>query len=97
MRPLSCLCDLQRCSVVVLVHGDTDFTYGAAGLASGGYVEHGEQRVASLVQELDHIVDVMISVDPLSTGLANDVHGQVGNLTTPVHYCANYLQKSRGV
>jgi hypothetical protein len=67
---------------VVLVHGDTDITYGAAGLDDGGYAEHGEQRVASLAQELDHIADVTISVDPLSTGLASDVHGQVGNLGT---------------
>jgi len=66
---------------VVLVHGDTDVTYGAAG---GGYIEHGEQTVASLAQELDHIADVVISVDPLSTGLANDVHGQVGKLIIPV-------------
>ncbi|KAG0605907.1 hypothetical protein M758_9G097100 [Ceratodon purpureus] len=72
----------NRCSVVVLVHGDTDITYGAAGLDNGGYVEHGEQRVASLAHELDHIADVVISVDPLSTGLANDVHGQV----TVVHW-----------
>lgn len=61
----------NRCSVVVLVHGDTDEAYG------------GEQAVAaSLAQELDHIADVVISVDPLSTGLANDVHGQV----TVVHW-----------
>lgn len=72
--------DVQRCSVVVLVHGDTDVTYGAAGGDSGGYVEHGEKTVASLAHELDHIADVVISVDPLSTGLANDVHGQVATL-----------------
>ena len=84
MRPLKSVSDVQRCSIVVLVHGDTDVTYTAAGLDNGGYVEHGEQRVASLVQELDHIADVMISVDPLSTGLSNDVHGQVGSLKTPV-------------
>lgn len=69
---------------MVLVHGDTDVTYGAAGLDTGGYVEHGEQTAASLAQELDHIADVVISVDPLSTGLANDVHGQVANPTIPI-------------
>ena len=52
---------MQRCSVVVLVHGDTDITNRAAGLDDKGYAEHGEQRVASLAQELDHIADVTIS------------------------------------
>lgn len=60
--------------MVVLVHGDTDEAYGC------------EQSVASLAQELDHIADVVISVDPLSTGLANDVHGQVA---TPTHAHVN--------
>lgn len=77
---LNILSDVQRCSVVVLVHGDTDFRYGAAGLDSGGYGEQGGQTSSSLAQELDHIADVTISVDPLSTGLANDVHGQVCKL-----------------
>jgi len=69
------------------VHGDTDVAYGAAG---GGNVEHGEPTVASLAQELDHIADVVISVDPLSTGLANDVHGQVENLFIRIPRHANY-------
>ena len=58
---LSSLIDVERCSIVVLVHGDTDITFGAAGLDDGGYAEHGEQRIASLAQELDHIADVTIS------------------------------------
>lgn len=75
----------QRCSVVVLVHGDTNTSTGeATGLEGGGKIdrrreqqERREFSAVSLVQELDYTADVVITVDPLSTGLAVDVHGQV--------------------
>lgn len=72
---------VQRCSVVVLVHGDTDtYTGNGTGMDSGGitdYARRHEEMPASLALELDHIADVVICVDPLATGLAADVHGQV--------------------
>jgi len=76
----------HRCSVVVLVHGDTDtYTGNGTGMDSGGitdYARRHEEMPASLALELDHIADVVICVDPLATGLAADVHGQV----TIVHW-----------
>ncbi len=36
-----------------------------------------QSPAAALVQELEHSADVIVTVDPLSTGLATDVHGQV--------------------
>lgn len=66
---------------MVLVHGDTDtYTGNGTGMNSGGitdYARRHEEMPASLALELDHIADVVICVDPLATGLAADVHGQV--------------------
>ncbi|CAM6013571.1 unnamed protein product [Sphagnum balticum] len=63
----------HRCGVVALVHADTDSNRGLPLPVDAG----AQSPAAALVQELEHSADVIVTVDPLSTGLATDVHGQV--------------------
>ncbi|CAK9196198.1 unnamed protein product [Sphagnum troendelagicum] len=63
----------HRCGVVALVHADTDSNRGLSLPVDAG----AQSPAAALVQELEHSADVIVTVDPLSTGLATDVHGQV--------------------
>ncbi|CAK9196173.1 unnamed protein product [Sphagnum troendelagicum] len=62
----------HRCGVVALVHADTDSNRSLSLPVDGA-----QSPAAALVQELEHSADVIVTVDPLSTGLATDVHGQV--------------------
>lgn len=52
---------LQGCSLVALNHKDV-------------YLSTNE---ATLILQLEYLADVVIKVEPLATGLATDVHGQV--------------------
>ncbi|CAM6066381.1 unnamed protein product [Sphagnum tenellum] len=63
----------HRCGVVALVHADTDSNRSLSLPVDAG----AQSPAAALVQELEHSADVIVTVDPLSTGLATDVHGQV--------------------
>ncbi|GBG77028.1 hypothetical protein CBR_g23354 [Chara braunii] len=73
----------RRCSLVVLMHADVD-----GDVSAGSYVEASEKTAsASLLQhQLQHWADAVITVSPLSTGHAADVHGQI-TVTHRVRSC----------
>ncbi|KAJ7513478.1 hypothetical protein O6H91_23G001600 [Diphasiastrum complanatum] len=51
----------KRCSLISLIHGDI----------------YSSTLFSSFLRELEHAADVVISVEPLSTGYATDIHGQL--------------------
>ena len=51
----------QGCSLVMLIHED---------------IYSGMVR-PTLVLQMEYLADILIKAEPLSTGLASDVHGQV--------------------
>lgn len=58
----------QGCSLVMLIHED---------------IYSGMVR-PTLVLQMEYLADILIKAEPLATGLASDVHGQVLSRT---HYC----------
>jgi len=61
----------QGCAFIALDHKDI-------------YLNDGERT--AVILEMEYLADILVKAEPLATGLAKDVHGQVGSNHSALQY-----------